>query len=243
MAITATNLTANSSSTAGTSFSTASISPTTGRLILCAVASRRADSIQPLSPTVSGCGLTWVQVIGLDYDTSVATLKRLTVYRAMGTASTGAVTFDFGANSQTTCEWVIDEFAGTDTSGTNGSGAIVQSASQAYQPVSADPFTVTLAAFASANNGTYGVSTSDRGVVQSVGSGFTQVGSSGVSGVGAMSTMSEFVSTNQTTVAFNAGGTGNNAGIIGIELSAAASIVLTGSLGQFDPEMRILGWF
>ena len=161
----------------------------------------------------------------------------------MGTASTGAVTFDFGANSQTTCEWVIDEFAGTDTSGTNGSGAIVQSASQAYQPVSADPFTVTLAAFASANNGTYGVSTSDRGVVQSVGSGFTQVGSSGVSGVGAMSTMSEFVSTNQTTVAFNAGGTGNNAGIIGIELSAAASIVLTGSLGQFDPEMRILGWF
>lgn len=122
MAITAALLTANSDTTDLSSYASASITPTANALILAAVTNRGAGSEE--TPTASGNGLTWVEVASAVEGTGV----RTTVFRAMGASpSAGAVTFAFGA-TQTACVWSICEFAGVDTSGTDGSGAVVQSA-------------------------------------------------------------------------------------------------------------------
>src|SRR5207247_5843669 len=39
-----------------------------------------------------------------------------------------SLTIDFGGVTQGGCGWVVDQFTNVDTTGTNGSGAIVQSA-------------------------------------------------------------------------------------------------------------------
>ena len=128
MAVSATNLTAgNDAGVGGTSFTTASISPSSNTLIQASVITRTSAN-DPNHATITGNGLTWVEVLSVNFDNS-GSQKRLTVLRALGTASAGTCVIDFAAQSQTDCVWVIDQLATTDTSGTNGSGAIVQTAS------------------------------------------------------------------------------------------------------------------
>src|SRR5687767_13823040 len=121
MAVTATALTGAMNNVDQSSYATASITPTANRLILCFVQSRASSAAVP---TLTGCGLTWVQV---STGANSTTALRLTLFRAMGAApSTGALTIDFGGQVQANCSWSVVEFDGVDTSGTNGSGAIVQ---------------------------------------------------------------------------------------------------------------------
>lgn len=124
MAITAALLTSSTDATDLSTYVTASITPTANRLVLAAVMSEgtAAEEI----PAVTGNGLTWVEVLSI---ADAGPTNRLTVFRALGASPTaGAVTFAFGA-TQTRCAWSIVEFASVDTSGTNGSGAVVQSKS------------------------------------------------------------------------------------------------------------------
>ena len=152
MAITAIHLTTAASDTDADSRTTASISPTANRLVLAAVLN--ADTTTPATPTLAGNSLTWVQIATILFDTIALPLKRLTLFRAMGASPTaGSVTIT--AASSTGWGWSIAEFADVDTSGTNGSGAIVQSATNNAN--SAIGLTVTLAAFADGvNNAAYG---------------------------------------------------------------------------------------
>lgn len=225
MPITATNLVAELSDTAATSFTTASISPGANRLLLCAVQSRRGDSIQPLPPTVSGCGLTWVQVISVDYDTSVPTMKTITVFRAMGSSPTaGSVTFDFGGVSQTNANWIIDEFDGIDTSGTNGSGAVVQSVFTNYQPASVTPVVANFAPFLRPDNAAWGLECDNWSAQPTVGANFTQLGYTGIN-VNAMQSKSEFYARSIAQVVFTPQSTSTssatNANVIGVEIAVA----------------------
>ena len=145
MAITNASLTSGTNTTDATSFTTASITPTANQLVIATVVNTAATAG---TPTLSGNGLTWVQI---DTQLVAASGVRTTMFRTMGASpSSGAVTIDFGADTQTGCAWAIDAFAGIDTSGTNGSGAVVQSAKGA---VDATSITVTLAAFGSTDNG------------------------------------------------------------------------------------------
>lgn len=171
MAVTAALLTEGESSVDATSYVTASITPGANRLILAAVANTRATI--PAAPTLSGNGLTWVEVVTFDYP-AVATV-RVSLFRAMGAApSAGAVTIDLDVLTHTGCHWAILEFDGVDTGGTNGSAAVVQNAINEVD-AGATSLTVTLAAFGSADNATFGMFQHSRNEGKTPGAGFTEL--------------------------------------------------------------------
>lgn len=99
--------------------------PTANRLQLVAVLTRGAAT--PNVPTLTGHGLTYVQITTATFGTLATNLSRLTWFRAMGAAPTnGALTLDFDGQTQTHCTISVMEFGGVNTDGTNGSGAIGQ---------------------------------------------------------------------------------------------------------------------
>jgi len=137
-------LTSSNTTTDAASFSTASVSPNASELILLWVSTSHASAN---TPTVSGLGLTWALVA-----TETSGTRRGSVYRTMSASAItpGAITMDYGAASQGTCDWAVVAFSNVDTGGTNGSGAIVQSGT--YTSASATTTPITLAAFAHAQN-------------------------------------------------------------------------------------------
>ena len=159
-----------------TSATSASHTPASNKLQLLTVQSRTDISTDPNQPTVTGNGLTWVAIASVVYDPTGASRKRVTMFRAMGASpTTGTTTIDFGGQTQTDIDWIVDEQTGMDTSGTNGSGAVVQNATNVVLGTS---ITVTLAAFGSAANATYGgfAGGSDAvGNPLTVGTGFTLI--------------------------------------------------------------------
>lgn len=150
-AVVCSSLTSGSDTADATSFNTASITPTANVLQLLAVTSRTATA-DIVVPTASGNSLTWVEV---DRAPVSGNNRSVTVFRSMGASpASGAVNVSFGGQTQTSAIWSVVECSGVDTSGTNGSGAVVQFANQ--DPVSATSYTNTLSAFGSSNNAGYG---------------------------------------------------------------------------------------
>lgn len=143
--ITATALTSGSNASSS-SIVTASITPGANKLILLSfsVADNRTVS------SISGNGLTWELI---DSETTNAEITTF-VYRAMGSSpSAGSVTVNLSGACRNA--WGINELDNVNTTGTNGSGAIKQSAKN--NNGSADNLTATLAAFESTDNATFGV--------------------------------------------------------------------------------------
>lgn len=126
MAITGTEiLTEVYSTTDATSYTTASQTPTANRLQLLLVVSSVGTSgtTEPNAPTITGNSLNWVRIHGFWHTARY----KLNLYRAMGSApSAGTLAIDFAGQTQSGCGWHCMEFAGVDTTGTDGSGAIVQ---------------------------------------------------------------------------------------------------------------------
>jgi hypothetical protein len=117
------SLTAGSNVTASSSFTTATITPGAGRLVLAFVLSRRAGGAG--LPTASGNGLTWHQVASTL--NAAAGNTRITCFRAMGPApSAGPLTFNFAGQQQAVCAWSVFEYDNVDGTGTDGSGAVLQ---------------------------------------------------------------------------------------------------------------------
>ena len=175
MAITQAPLTSGSSTTNASSYATASHTPTGNRLVFAAVISRLNGAV-PNTPTATGNGLTWVQVTTVAFNTIATARSRLTVFRGMvASPSAGATTFDFAAQTQGSCAWSIKEFASIDTGGTDGSAAVVQSATNSVD-ASVAALVVTLAAFGSADNATYGAFGGSQGTGSfTPGAGFTEI--------------------------------------------------------------------
>jgi hypothetical protein len=167
--ITMLHLTTGSSTNNVSSYSTATIAPTAKALVLAWVTSTGSS---PAVPTVTGCSLTWVQVASFG-----GSGQRLTLFRAMGAAPTsGSVSISFGA-AQTGCAWSIVQFSGVDTSGSDGAGAVVQSAANNATGITS--LTVTLGAFADPNNATAGGFASNINAAASAGSGFSYISGAG----------------------------------------------------------------
>lgn len=220
MAITAAALTSGSSVTDATSYATASITPTANLLILLLVYNRIGVA-PPSVPTATGNGLTWVKITNIIGVTN-GTNRCLTLFRAMGAApSAGAITIDLGGVTHTACIWSVAEFAGIDTSGTNGSGAVVQSATQ-EGAASATSVTVTLAAFGDAGNGAYGGFQHNTNEVTSPGSGFTEIHDVAIS-ENSTGLESEWIATNDTTVDCSWASATNTSSGVAIEIKAAAA--------------------
>lgn len=177
MAISFSNLTNGEDSDGGTDATTASISPSSNNLLLASVVNRTSVSVDPTVPTLSGNGLTWVQIATIVFDTTSSSRRRISLFRAMGSSpSSGSVTITFGETTPQAL-WSIEQVSGVDTSGSDGAGAIVQSATNKDESVSTIVLTVTLGAFSSVDNATFGAF-GNYGITAgsgTPGSGFTEL--------------------------------------------------------------------
>lgn len=218
MPVTATVLTNDKSEVSGSSKTTASISPTANRLILCAVSSNHASTL-PNEPTVSGCSLTWVKI-----DSNSGGTRRITLFRALGASpTTGTLTISFGGQNQANVHWAVVECANVDTSGTNGSGAVRQSALGTGSGTHTST-TATLAAFGNANNATFGCFEHPSGTAVTEGSGFTELSETTTSS--AITLQTEFKNSNDTSVDWTYSSTTVVTRAIAIEIVYAAEIQL-----------------
>jgi hypothetical protein len=233
MAVSGATVTSGSDGTTGTSATTASVTPTSNALQLLLVQAHPSGG--PGYATVTGCGLTWVSVDQHNYDVGGGDTQML--YRALGASpSTGTISIDFGVgNDQLEICWSLTEYTGVDTSGTNGSGAIVQAVKNTG--TSTTP-AATLAAFGSANNATYGgIVTGSAGFPLAVGSGFTSLHNFQGPTVGLM-TLSEWKASNDTSVDGTCAST--VWGIIAVEIKAAAGNVFNPLSGRGGAAARPL---
>ena len=230
MAITATLLTSGASDTDADSYATASITPPANELIVVDVLN--TDTVTPATPTLSGNGLTWVEIATVTFDTIATPKRRLTRFRSMGASpSAGAITIT--AASSTGCGWVVSSFSGVDTSGANGSGAVVQSASNSAN--AAASLNVALAAFADAvNNVALGAHATDSTISLVVGAGFTELAEATITLPGS-SLQTEYKVGEDTSVDASASAGTPDWGGIAMEIKIAAAAA------AFAPRLALLG--
>jgi len=222
MAITQSPLTTGGSFTDLNEHTSASVSPTANRLVLLAVVSSpTVDVPDPPSPTVVGNGLTWDKILDVNFSPETSNfLSNIALFRAMGASpSAGGIVMTW-PTTQTGASWAVSEFDGIDTSGTNGSGAIVQSASNTGTTETS--LTVTLSAFGSANNATYGTFGSEASGSRTFtpGSGFTEIHDQ--AGGFKQCVQTEWRADNDTTVDVTISAAARGIAGIAIEIKAAS---------------------
>ncbi len=229
MTVAINTLTQGASTTDGTTFTTGVVAPGPNRLVLLSLAYARTDSVTPAVDSVTGCGLTWVSERKTAYETTGTDRYALQVYRAMGSLPTsGAITISCSAPGFAGCCWSVVEFDAVDTSGTSGSGAVVQSV--AISTAGATSLTATLAAFGSANNATFGAFAHEADEGATIGAGFTELhDQSHATPVQALAT--EWRSDNDTTVNMS-WTTSSPAGGIALEINAAVETFGVAVVGQ-----------
>lgn len=218
MAITATLLGSGADTAAADPFTTATtITPSANRLVLVSFLVV-AGTLR--TATLTGCGLTWEEVVTDPFFTEASPLWRVGVFRSMGASpSTGALTFDF-TGSITGFSWSAIEFDGVDTGGTNGSAAIVQAVASSSIDAGTS-HSVTLAAFGHANNATYGAFGVNKNEDITPGSGFTEGHDLGHASPTAR-VFSEYQIGNDTSVDCS-WTTSGAAGGVAVEIKAAAA--------------------
>lgn len=232
MAITAAHLTQGTNTTAShTSSTTASVTPTANRLVLLSYFSRATHSGDP---TVAGCGLTWVLV---ETTLDLSGTWPVWVFRAMGAAPTaGAITVTHaGAVASSSSIWAVTEFDGVDTSGANGSGAVVQ-AKDFRTTSSTNPVTITYTgAFGSATNGGYAAfSTGSGAATATPRTGWTELQDTAVAGTAALET--QWRATSDTAADATLNSTGLTVVGVAVELkeaTAGGSTQLPRSMHQY----------
>lgn len=216
MAVTATHLATATDTTNASPWLTASITPTAGRLILAYVGIT-STATAASTPTLSGCGVTWVLVA----TTGTNVVHENALFRAMGTPTAGQVTITSIATAPTRCNWTIAEFDGVDTSGTNGSGAIVQSITS--RPLAVTSVSVAFSAGITAGNGSFGGVDLNIGDTLTAGTGWTALGQATVATpVGAILGMAGTSGVGVSPIAASWTNS-SNAWVIGAEIKAATS--------------------
>lgn len=213
-AVSATNVVNFADVTNANNYTTGSWTPVANRLYLCAVCT--SGTLQTVSSFTEGTGLAWVQV-----DTGVSNSERITVFRAMKPSGLGAGTTK--ANLSGTAsrgQIVITEFQGTDTSGTDGSGAVVQSANNAIT-TNGTSLTVTLLSAIGGGNATFGAIGNNLNSSTSItqGSGYTEL--SELTSGEAQAVETQFKAAGTTTVDWTF--TSSTACAVGVEIKAAAA--------------------
>ncbi|HKC47668.1 MAG TPA: Ig-like domain-containing protein [Gemmatimonadales bacterium] len=170
--ITHTLLTSGHDPTNTSTFTTASVAPAANALVTVAVLTHQSSAAAP-DPTLTGAGMTWQVVTSVAYDGGTP-LDRLTIFRAMSASpGSGPITIKTSV-TVSNCQWIVSQWGGVDQSGTNGSGAIVQT--QSATGASVTTLGPSLAAFTGATNVAYGVfGVASATAVITAGSGFTTV--------------------------------------------------------------------
>jgi len=135
------------------SYAFAPVAASDDRLYIVFLSTSTTSAPAPSATDISGAGLSFSEIGtpgGVLYSGSVG-LRRIQAWRALSSAgaSTGSIAINLDGTS-TGIDAVLLEFSGMDTSGTNGSGGIAQSATNTASR--ATSLTVTLATFGSPNN-------------------------------------------------------------------------------------------
>lgn len=197
------------------------LTPSNNNLYLCSVVLQENKTVTG----ITGCGLTWVKVAEFNNASGVYT----TVFRALKGSglSSGNLVLTFSGNLTEFACVAVDEASGVDTSGTDGSGAIVQSATIGGSGTSKE---VTLAAYASPSNHGFGAFGS-LAVTLSASNSFIQLKSlkSGT-GVNDHSAITMHRATTGNPKATEASGSTQWAAV-GLEIAAFASAAQTITLG------------
>jgi len=216
-----TNLTSSGTSTDATSFTTASVTPTASRLILVVVHAYMASASQPPQPTVTGNGITYALVLGQDVDVAGSDRATMWVFRGMSASpSAGAVTIDFGATTIGAIDWSVDQSDGNvDTSGTNGSGAVVSGQTGGVTVANATSATVTYPAAITAGNSGYAAFCHQVNQVKTPRTNWSELSDFGVS---VTSLETQYIA-DTDTAASASWASSSRAGGIAIEVKAAAA--------------------
>ena len=217
MSLSPTLLTADKLVASQASYVTASVTLNANKPTYIKVSAEKNGAAEPTS--ITSAGVTWVRVNG----TTFATWWSQSVWRAMAsTAQTGAITINFAA-AHDACAWSVIEWTGADTSGTNGSGSVVQSAINTGTGTS---LSVTLAAFGDAvNNAAFGAfmqaDSGDQNI--SAGAGFIELSDVYAATGGGFHGQTEWKLGQDTSVDASWGVAGAGSGGVAIEVKAAAS--------------------
>lgn len=116
MAIGISVLTEGAEDTDNTTFTTASVSPAAGSVVLLTVMNFENSSTQPAIDSVSGCGLTWTVVREQNVDPTGSDRATVHLWKGLGTPSTGTITVDWsGANTVRRPSWIVHQVTGADT--------------------------------------------------------------------------------------------------------------------------------
>lgn len=209
MPVTATHLLTAASGTDATSYETASITPSGGTRLYLAWFSWAQTT--PGTASASGNSLTWTAV-----DSVTQGSRKGTLFRALGAGSAGTITFSVagGTGTPSRAGWSINEFNNIDLTGTNGDAAIVQAVTNSS--ASATGLSITMAAFGSADNATFGAIGVDADGAISHEVGFTELGEANTGGEG-FAVETEFRADNDTEINWTHPDTTSNWGI-GVEL-------------------------
>lgn len=234
-AIIQTNITSGQMPGAATSFVTSSTAPSSDKLYLLFLSSTGAPANE--TPTVTGNDMTWVKVGSV---TNAGGDLSTVVFRAMNNTSSpsvGAITVNFGA-SQSRAAWTLDEFSNVALTGSNGSGAIVQSSTAQVAGITLVSSTV-LNAFAQAVNGAYGVITAQTEDADPIsiapGSSFTEIIDQDLKSPPADIRMqNEYLNRATTSVNWTITNTGNqwNGSVMAFEIAHASATVATAARGK-----------
>lgn len=155
LTITAAALTSSINTADLSVYTTASVSPTAGRVQFIAVVGNETGST-PAVPTVTGAGLTWSLVTSQTYNDNAGTFtRRVCLFVGSGTPSTGALTITFAA-TQLRCGWAVVEFTNVDTV-----SPVVQSASTRLETDTPNFSGLSLSTYSHASNAGFAIFSTD----------------------------------------------------------------------------------
>lgn len=164
------NLTSGGGTTDAMTFVTASVSMKAGRLYLMSVENSHGTSaaaVQSITGSGPGADNPMTSRSTTQYN---GNLNRTSIWSCVATTDwTGTITITF-ASAQTGCVWSLDEVTGADTATNDG---VVQ---QAVGTGNNTTPTVTLGAFATAENGAYAAHGHAAAAATTPGSGWTELG-------------------------------------------------------------------
>jgi len=219
--ITVTNLETSSSTVDGTTFTTGSISVGANELVLLACTGARLSSAVVQAPTsVAGSGLTFTKIDQSDFS-AVIQARDLSVWRAMPSASfSGTITITY-ASSHSACVWSVVKFTGINTSGTGGSGAIVQSKNTLAADPSTSISTTLTSAIEHSKNVTFVAVGAGTNSTFSTGGVYTKIAQDTETSAPA-GLLTEYQA-NTTTAAASISTSGTALGLVAVEIKAATT--------------------
>lgn len=212
-----TNLTANGSVAATTSYTTASVTPIANQPVFLATSAHLGTGNGPLPvSSVSGGGLAWSLVSGLDagLTTGTARTNRLEIWCGVGSSpSAGALTITW-TTSPTATSWSVDQSVGT---ARTCASVVGTPASNPANAATASPLTVAVS-FRNAANATYAAGFTDATETITSGLGFTLLG---LNNSNSNSLATEYAAGNVSPATFGYPTSTVRWGIIAVEVNAA----------------------